>query len=114
MPLKVNPKQMERMMKRMGIKVDEIDAQQVVIKCVDKEIIIDSPQVVKTVMQGKDSFQISGDVREEKGQVRLDISLDDVRMVAEQARVSEQEARAALEKSGGDLAQAIIDLKQGG
>jgi len=112
LPGKINPKQMEKMMKRMGIKVDEIDAQQVVIKCADKDIIIDNPQVVKTNMHGTQSFQITGNVREESGEVKLAINLDDVKMVAEQAKVSEAKAREALEKSGGDIAQAIMDLKK--
>ncbi|MDD5111187.1 MAG: nascent polypeptide-associated complex protein [Candidatus Altiarchaeota archaeon] len=111
LPGRMNPKQMEKMMKRMGITVDEVDAQQVIIKCTDKDIIIDNPQVVKTKIQGKDSFQISGDVREESADVKLDISADDVKLVAEQAKVSEQKAKAALEKAGGDIAQAILDLK---
>jgi nascent polypeptide-associated complex subunit alpha len=112
LPGKINPKQMEKMMKRMGIKVDEIDAQQVVIKCVDKDIIIDNPQVVKTNMHGTQSFQITGSVREESGVVKLDVNPEDVKMVAEQAKVSEARAREALEKSGGDIAQAIMDLKK--
>lgn len=111
MPLKVNPKQMERMMKRMGISMDEVDARQVVIKCADRDIVIDNPQVVKTKMQGKDSFQVTGDVRVDKTEVKLEINPEDVKMVAEQAKVSEQKATQALEKSGGDIAQAIIDLK---
>lgn len=114
LPLKVNPREMERMMKRMGIKVDEIDAHQVVIKCPDRDIIIDNPEVAKTTMQGKASFQISGIVREEKGEVKLDINAEDVKMVAEQAKVSEQKATEALVKSGGDIAAAIMDLKQAG
>lgn len=112
-PGKINPRQMEKMMKRMGIKVDEIDARQVIIKCADKDILIDNPQVVKTNLQGQDSFQISGDVREESiGEVKLEISAEDVKMVAEQAKVSEAKARAALEKANGDIAQAIMDLKK--
>ncbi|MFH1126284.1 MAG: nascent polypeptide-associated complex protein [Candidatus Altiarchaeota archaeon] len=110
-PGKRNPKQMEKMMNRMGIKVDEIDAQQVIIKCSDKVIIIDNPQVVKTKIQGQDSFQISGAVREESGEVKLEINAEDIKMVAEQAKVSEKKAREALEKANGDLAQAIMDLK---
>ena len=101
------------MMQRMGISVKEVAAQQVIIKCADKDIIIDNPQVVITKVQGQDMFQISGDVREESGgEVKLEISADDIKLVAEQAKVSEVKAKAALEKSGGDLAQAIMDLKK--
>jgi len=113
LPSKINPRQMQRMMQRMGISVKEVAAQQVIIKCADKDIIIDNPQVVITKVQGQDMFQISGDVREESGgEVKLEISADDIKLVAEQAKVSEVKAKAALEKSGGDLAQAIMDLKK--
>ncbi len=112
MPGGMNPKQMKKMMKRMGVKMDEIDAEEVVIRCVDKEIRITSPQVVKTIVSGQEMFQISGDVSEEEGDVSIEIEDDDVTMVAEQAGVSEEKARAALENAGGDLAEAIMELKK--
>lgn len=111
LPRGMNPRQMEKMMKRMGIKVDEIDAVQVIIKCVDKEIIIDNPSVARTNVAGQDMFQVSGDVREEAGEAVVEISDDDVSMVADQAGVTPEEARAALEEAGGDLAGAIMKLK---
>lgn len=107
----MNPKQMKKMMKRMGIKSDEVDAEQVIIRCVDKEIIIDNPQVMATVIQGQTMFQIQGDVRESQKDVEADISAEDVEMVMEQAKVNEEKAISALESAGGDLAQAILDLK---
>ena len=111
MPGGMNPKQMKKMMKKMGIKSDEIDAEQVIIKCVDKQIIIDNPQVVITVIQGQTMFQIQGDISESADDIDIDISADDVDMVMEQANVSEEKAIAALEAAEGDLAQAILDLK---
>ncbi|HHQ45139.1 MAG TPA: nascent polypeptide-associated complex protein [Candidatus Altiarchaeales archaeon] len=108
----VNPKQMKQMMKRMGIRMEELDAAQVIIKCVDKDVIIDNPNVVKTVVQGQDMFQVSGDVRVEEGDIGASINADDIKMVAGQAGVSEAKAKAALEACGGDLAQAILDLKK--
>jgi nascent polypeptide-associated complex subunit alpha len=111
MPGGMNPKNMRKMMKRMGIKTDEIDAEQVVIRCVDREIIIDEPSVVKTVIQGQEMFQIQGKVREAQAEAEADISQEDVELVMSQASVSEAKAIAALEKAKGDIAQAIVDLK---
>lgn len=107
----INPRQMKQAMKRMGIQMDEIDAESVVIRCADKDIIIENPQVVKTVMQGQTMFQISGNVKEQVSEIRIEISDEDVKMVAEQARVSEEKAKIALEESKGDIAGAIIKLK---
>ncbi len=113
----VNPKQMQTMMKRMGIKMEEIDAEEVIIKCSDKDIVITNPSVAKVVMQGQASFQITGQEHtreitpEGEEDVSVEISEDDVKMVAEQTGVSEDAAREALEKTGGDIAEAIMNLK---
>jgi nascent polypeptide-associated complex subunit alpha len=111
MPGGMNPKQMKKLMKRMGIKSDEIDAQQVIIRCADKEIIIDEPSVIRTVVQGQEMFQVQGKARESEADVAIDISQDDVNLVMSQTGVTEAKAIDALEKAKGDLAQAIIDLK---
>ncbi len=107
----MNPKQMKMMMKRMGIKMEEIDAEEVIIKCVDRDIRITEPQIVKTVVSGQQMFQISGKISEEKAEATVAIEEDDVKMVAEQAGVSDDKARKALEDAGGDIAEAIMKLR---
>lgn len=113
----LNPKQMKVMMKRMGVKMDEIDAEKVIIKCAGKDIVIENPQVVKTTVSGQEMFQVSGEVREERGSMEMskesevEVSEEDVKMVADQAKVSEDDALKALEESKGDIAAAIMALK---
>tara|TARA_Y100000310_G_C20524020_1_gene735102 strand:+ start:400 stop:726 length:327 start_codon:yes stop_codon:yes gene_type:complete len=102
----VNPKDMQKAMKKMGVKQEEIPALEVVIKTNEGNLLIKDPQVMKVEMMGQESFQITGELVEESG-----ISGDDVKMVVEQAGVSEEEAREALEKSDGDLAEAILNLQ---
>jgi nascent polypeptide-associated complex subunit alpha len=111
MPGGMNPRNMKKLMKRMGIKSDEIEAEQVIIKCADREIIIDEPSVIKTVVQGQEMFQIQGKVREAESDIPVDISQEDVNLVMSQTGVKEDRAIEALEKAKGDLAQAIMDLK---
>ena len=101
----VNPKQMKAMMSQMGIKSEEIDAEEVVIKGKDGTIIIREPSVSKITMSGQESFQISGKIEKE------DISEDDIRTVMSQSKVDREKARHALKNSGGDLAKAILSLK---
>ncbi len=101
----IDPKKMQAMMKQMGIKQEEIEALRVVIEREDGKIIIENPQVQKVTMQGKDSWQITGEAREEAG-----ISDADVEMVAEKTGKSVEEARAALEEAHGDIAEAIVNL----
>ncbi len=42
---KMNPRQMEKMMKQMGIQSQNIEADEVIIRCADKEIIITNPSI---------------------------------------------------------------------
>ncbi len=106
---KINPKDMEKMMKKMGIKQESIDATEVIIKCADKDLIIRNPQVSKVNAMGQETLQIIGDIEEVKASKYTD---EDVKTVAEQAGVSKEKAREALEKNDGDLAAAILDLKR--
>jgi len=111
-PGNMNPRQLKQMMKRMGIKVEDVNANIVVIHGPEKEIIIEDPEVSKTVIQGQEMYQIMGGrVREEETEADVKIEDDDVKMVAEQANVGEEEARKALEESGGDIAATIMKLK---
>lgn len=105
MPGGLDPKKMQMLMKQMGIKSDELDAKRVTIETSSGRIVIDSPSVTKITMQGQVSFQIAGAVREES-----DDKSDDVKMIMEQTGCSEEAAKSALEKSGGDIAQAILSL----
>ncbi len=54
--MKINPKQLEKAMKQMGVKSEEIPADEVIIKSQDKEIVISNPQVQKVNMMGQESF----------------------------------------------------------
>lgn len=108
-PGKINPKQMQAMMKQMGINQEEIDALRVIIEKEDGKIIIENPSVQKITMQGNESFQISGEVREESAEK---FSENDVELVAEKTSSSKEAAREALEKTDGDIAEAILELSE--
>lgn len=106
--MKMNPKQLEKMAKKMGIQSTEIDAEEVVIKSRGKEIVIRNPQVSRIKMMGQDTFQISGDIEERD---EKEFSEDDLRLIVEQTGATPQEAAEALEETG-DIAKAIIRLKK--
>ena len=103
----IDPKKMAAMMKQMGIKQEEIPAERVIIEGSDKKIIIENPNVQKIVMQGQESWQITGTARDEN--VEEGVTEDDIKMVMEKTGASEKEARAALEETG-DIAEAIVKL----
>ena len=107
----IDPKMMKQAMKRMGIKQQDIDAEQVIIRTSAKNIIINNPSVAKVNMMGQESFQISGDISEESLSSEPDISEEDIKTVAEQTGKTEEEAEKAIKEAKGDLAAAILSLK---
>jgi len=104
----VNPKQMAGMMKKMGISQENLPVKRVVFEMADGNIVVDSPDVMRIKMQGQESFQVSGDVSEESVEVFSD---EDVEMVVAQSGKGEDVVREVLERVGGDIAEAIMELK---
>lgn len=107
----VNPRQMQQAMKKMGMKQEEIDAEEVIIRCDGKNIIISNPQVSKVIMMGQVSWQVTGQAREESLDTSVEITSEDITTVMEQAGVSKEEARKAIEEANGDLAEAILSFQ---
>ncbi|MBS3068788.1 nascent polypeptide-associated complex protein [Candidatus Micrarchaeota archaeon] len=103
----MNPKDMARVMKQMGIKNDELPAKRVVIELEDKKLIIEPAQVMQIEMQGQKTFQIMGNVKEESSS-----SLEDAKLVMAQASCSLEEAQNALKEANGDIAEAILKLQK--
>jgi nascent polypeptide-associated complex subunit alpha len=106
----IDPRAMQAAMKKMGIKQAEIEADEVVIRTPEKDIVISNPSVTKIDMMGQTSFQVAGEVSERA--LKAEISADDVKTVIEQSGSTEEAARNALEASNGDLAEAIVSLKK--
>ena len=106
-------KQMERQMKKMGMKMEDLEGvHEVIIRFEDKELIIDDPSVSLMNVMGQETYQIEGKAREVDVEYEIEIPDDDIEMVANSANVSNEEARAALEECKGDLAEAIMKLNQ--
>ncbi|MFP4523803.1 MAG: nascent polypeptide-associated complex protein [Candidatus Woesearchaeota archaeon] len=107
----MNSRQMKQAMKRMGMQQEDMPATQVIIRTEDKEYVFDQPQVAKINMMGQQTYQVIGEPQERALETTPEISDEDVETVKEQAGVSEEEARKAIEEADGDLAQAIMDLQ---
>ena len=112
------------MMKQMGMNMSELsDIKRVILQGDDKEIVIESPSVTSINVQGTKMYQVAGGRETERkitasGAVEaapekepLVLPEEDILLVAQQANVSMEKAKAALENSEGDLAQAIIKLQ---
>ena len=105
----INPSQMKSMMKQMGIKQEEIIAERVIIEKTDGKIIIEPAQIQKIIMQGQESWQITGKAREENK--AIDFSDEDVSLVMEKTGKSRKEVEIVLQRTK-DIADAIIQLSK--
>ena len=99
---------MQKALKRMGVQQQDIDAEQVIITCADKDIVITQPTVAKVNLMGQETWQITGQAIERVREVA--ITAEDIQTVMEQAKVSEDVAKKAIFKHHGDLAAAILEL----
>ncbi|MGZ0745880.1 nascent polypeptide-associated complex protein [Haloparvum sp. AD34] len=125
----MNPRKMKQMMKQMGIDVTEIDANEVVVKTDDEDLVFDAPQVTRMDAQGEMTYQIVGEPESvepsaggtagavesaeggEEVEAEAGIPEDDIEIVAQRAGVPASDAREALEAEDGDLAAAIARLE---
>lgn len=122
----MNPRKMQQMMEQMGIEMTELDADEVVIRTGDEELVFSDVQVTRMDAQGTQTYQIVGEpeTREaadapavEAGEAdesvddAAEIPDSDVQIVAQRAGVSPEAAREALVEADGDLAAAINALE---
>ncbi|MEF8791941.1 MAG: nascent polypeptide-associated complex protein [Haloarculaceae archaeon] len=121
----LNPRKMKQMMEQMGIDLEEIDAEEVIIRTADEELVFDDAQVQRMDAQGQATYQIVGspesrprsdagegaEASEERDSGAAEIPQADVEIVAGRTGVSEADARAALEAADGDLAAAVERLE---
>lgn len=105
----MNPKQMKKLMKKAGIKTKELPVNEIIFTFDNKKWEFIEPQVTEIDMMGQKSFQVVGTFVEKE----LGFPEEDIKMVSEKADVSEEEAKKALKESGGDIAEAILNLSRG-
>ncbi len=105
--LPMNVKQMKKMMKQMGIDIEDLNAIEVIIRTSDEELIFKNPSVTKVVGRGIEVFQVMGSY-----DVIKKVSEEDVKLIMEQANVDEETARKALIEAKGDLAEALMKLQK--
>ena len=103
---KPDPKKVQDMMKKLNINVNQIEAEEVIIKQKNKNIIISNPEVMVTNMMGKDIYQVSGEISESE-----QINEQDIKTVMEKTGKTRETVVKKLEELDNDLARAIMELK---
>ncbi len=107
----INPKKMASMMKQMGININEIEnVEEVIIRTPERDIIFKDAQVTIMDAKGMKTYQIVGTPQEVAREVK--IPEEDIRLVMEQTKSSEADAKSALRETKGDIAAAIMKLSK--
>ena len=109
MPGRINPKQMNQMMRKLGINVKEIEnVEKVIIQTNTKEYVFDGAEVTIMDAQGQKTYQIVGKPRIVER--KEEIPKEDIELIMEQTGKTAEEAEKALEETKGDIAEAIMKL----
>ncbi|CCC81179.1 nascent polypeptide-associated complex protein [Thermoproteus tenax] len=116
----LNPREIERYLKRMGIKMEEVDAAYVEIGLKSGDVLrIEAPAVALIKMPNKTLiYQVQtqeASVRLQKRQPQTQQSQyapsdEDIALVMEQTGATREEAERALVEAKGDLVQAVMAL----
>jgi len=127
----IGSRQMRRKMAQQGIDMDQIDATRVIIEGAEKTLIIDQPEVFLMKQAGQEIYQIIGQGEEvspdyltieseeideeikslKESDIKPLITENDIMLVATQANVDKKEAESVLKECNGDIAKAILFLK---
>jgi nascent polypeptide-associated complex subunit alpha len=122
-----NSRQMELMMRRMGMTTEEVpDVQEVIVRTRSKEHVFHSPEVTILTVQGVRTYQVVGKpeirpisgARPASGPAASSAAPaaptgppeEDIHLVMEQANVSREEAIEALFQAKGQPAEAILQI----
>ena len=111
LPRGMNPRQMNQMMRKLGINVKEIEnVEKVVILTDSKEYLFTDAEVTIMNAQGQKTFQITGNPQIKDRE--KEIPKEDVQLIIDQTGSSFEDAKEALEKTKGDIAEAILLLTE--
>ncbi|MFX1320746.1 MAG: nascent polypeptide-associated complex protein [Promethearchaeota archaeon] len=124
-------RQMRRRMAQQGIEMDQVDATRVIIESPNKTLVINQPEVILMKQAGQEIYQVIGETEEflpdeiaiseqeerveaeplDESEIKPTITENDIMLVAAQTNVDPKEAESVLRDCNGDIAKAILFLK---
>ena len=113
----MNPKDLKKAMKRLGMEIEEVKAESVTINETDgSKLIVEDPQVMIIKARNQPTMlYIIGEPKKvelpKESKQEDQINEEDINLVMEQANVDRETAKKALIESKGDIAEAILKLK---
>ncbi|MEM0380570.1 MAG: nascent polypeptide-associated complex protein [Desulfurococcaceae archaeon] len=109
----MSPRELKRLLKKMGMDINEIsDVVKVEIFLKNKKITIEKPEIIVIKTRDQMVFQITNGLIREESFETITINEEDVEFVASQTGVSKEKAREALVKTNGDIAEAILLIRK--
>jgi len=102
---------MKQMMKQLGMEMQPIDdVRRIEITTGTGTWVFEQADVVAMTMQGVTTYQITGEPRFEEAAPA--VPDEDVQLVMEQTKASEEKVRETLAETRGDIAEAILRLSR--
>lgn len=109
LPKGMSPRQMNQMMRKLGINVKEIPhVEKVIILTDTKEYVFPNAEVTIMDAQGQKTYQVIG--QPTIASRKQELPKEDIELVMEQTGVSEEKVKQALKETEGDIAEAILKL----
>ncbi|MFB6242327.1 MAG: nascent polypeptide-associated complex protein [Candidatus Nanosalina sp.] len=103
-------KDMAKMMKQMGVDMEELDADRVEVHIGDEKLVFNAPEISKIDAQGNEIFQLQGSYSREEKSSEPEVEEEDIDLVVEKTGASREDAREAL-KDSEEVADAIMKLQ---
>ncbi len=101
---------MSKMMKQMGVDMDELDADKVEVHMGDQKLVFSNPSISRIDAQGNEIFQLQGNYSKEENAGEPEVDEEDIELVMEKTGASKEKAKQTL-KENDEVADAIMELQ---
>ena len=101
---------MAKMMKQMGVDMDELNADKVEVHMGDEKLVFNDPSISKIDAQGNEIFQLQGNYSKKENTEEPKIDEEDIDLVTQKTGASRKDAEEAL-KQNDEVADAIMQLQ---
>ena len=109
LPRGMNPRQMNQMMKKLGINVKDIpNVEKVIILTEKKEYVFTDAEVTVMDAQGQKTYQVVGNPSIANREKQF--PEDDINLIMDQTGADKEEIIKILKETDGDIAEAIMKL----
>jgi NACalpha-BTF3-like transcription factor len=99
--MRLDPRQIELMLKSMGAKVENIKADKIIFES-ERPFSIIGSRVTKIIMQNETFYVISN------GKIEIEPTEDEISIIMQNLNIDREKAKELFKKAEGDLSKAIL------